>query len=73
MKIVSDPLFLYRLRATMALYGLTAADIARRTGLNHGYLSRVLNGKLIPKPETFKRIAIVILVDGIEDEMGEVA
>jgi len=74
---VSDSTWTYRLRATLGLYGLTAADLARRTGIDEGHLSRVRNGKIRPTATTVERIAIAIRSGGIEAEgaanLGEVA
>ncbi len=60
MGVVNDELFPYRLRACMGLYGLSGAELARRTGMDEGYLSRVLNGKLCPTPATQARIVLAI-------------
>ncbi len=60
MEVVKDELFPYRLRACMGLYGLSAAELGRRTGMDEGYLSRVLNGKLRPSLATQARIVLAI-------------
>jgi transcriptional regulator with XRE-family HTH domain len=52
-----------RLRTELALYGLRPADVARRTGLNEGYLSRVLGGQVTPTPATLTRIVLAVHSD----------
>lgn len=57
---VQEQMLPYRLRGMMGLYGVRPAEVARRTGLDNGYLSRLLKGEIKPTPATVRRIVLAI-------------
>ena len=62
-----------RLKVEMALWGISAAELCQRTGMGKGYVSRVLNGKKRPRPETVRRIVEAIHADVLTGQQSGAA
>jgi transcriptional regulator with XRE-family HTH domain len=58
----------HRLRVEIALYGLRDVDVARRLGMDKGYLSRILAGKVRCQPRQVRRIILAIHADYLGGE-----
>lgn len=65
--------FTMNLKKLMIERGMTAADIARKTGMTQATLSRYINGKRIPKINSVIKIAkalnvpIELLMKGVDE------
>lgn len=65
-----------RLKVEIALYGLQPRDVAERSGLDKGYISRILAGKQTCPPATMRRLVDAIHADLLEptrETRGELA
>lgn len=49
-----------KLQEAMSLRGMKASELARRSGLNKGIISRYLRGKAKPKPDSVDALAIAL-------------
>lgn len=45
-----------RIRAIMALFGITATQVAKAGGVSLPYLSRALGGTLTPSPKFYRKL-----------------
>ncbi len=59
-----------RLKVEMALWGVSAHELGRRSGMGKGHISRVLNGKKRPRPETVRRIVEAIHADVLSGQQS---
>jgi transcriptional regulator with XRE-family HTH domain len=65
--------FLKRLRELREAAGLSLADVAERTGMDKGFVSRLETGQGNPTVDTLARYAAALgkrVVFGVEDESG---
>ncbi len=62
-----------RLRVTMALYNVRPRELARRVGLDEGYISRILAGKQACPPATLTRLIMAIHADVLREERPKAA
>ena len=46
-----------RIKEALALRGMTAADLSRKTGIGKGLISRYLHGEVVPKQSKIAVIA----------------
>lgn len=67
MRKLSVPLpFLTRLRVLLALYDLTADELARRAGIDPTQLSRVLSGERPCRPEVVAKLIVALHREELE-------
>jgi transcriptional regulator with XRE-family HTH domain len=45
-----------RVRILISLFGLTVAEVARGGGVSRPYVSRALDGSLVPSPQFYRRL-----------------
>ncbi len=62
-----------RLKISMALYGVRPRELARRVGVNEGYISRILAGKQACPPATLTKLILAIHADILREERPKAA
>lgn len=54
---MSEVIIKDRLREALSVRGMSAEDLARKSGINKGSISKYLSGKVIPKQSAIGRLA----------------
>ncbi len=62
-----------RLKLSMAVLGVRQSELARRVGLDEGYVSKILSGKQTAPLATLTRLILAIHRDILEADRLQVA